>query len=73
MLSNEYLWPVPELTLVYKAYKLASFQEPVTYVAIWKDPIPQEFVSIVPLNKVPLVIDKLDRLVLVIVVIIGII
>jgi hypothetical protein len=30
MLSDKYLWPVPELTLVHKAYKLASFQEPVT-------------------------------------------
>jgi hypothetical protein len=30
MLSDKYLWPVPELTLVHKAYELASFQEPVT-------------------------------------------
>jgi hypothetical protein len=27
MLSDKYLWLVPELTLVHKAYKLASFQE----------------------------------------------
>jgi hypothetical protein len=30
ILSDKYLWPVPELTPVHKAYKLASFQEPVT-------------------------------------------
>jgi hypothetical protein len=30
MLSDKYLWPVPELTPVHEAYKLASFQEPVT-------------------------------------------
>jgi hypothetical protein len=32
MLSDKYLWPVPELTLVHKTYKLVSFQEPVTYL-----------------------------------------
>jgi hypothetical protein len=30
MLSDKYLWPVPELTLVHETYKLVSFQEPVT-------------------------------------------
>jgi hypothetical protein len=30
MLSDKYLWPVPELTLVHEAYKLALFQKPVT-------------------------------------------
>jgi hypothetical protein len=30
MLSDKYLWPVPELTLVHKTYKLVSFQELVT-------------------------------------------
>jgi hypothetical protein len=30
MLSDKYLWLVPELTLVYEAYKLALFQELVT-------------------------------------------
>jgi hypothetical protein len=30
MLSDKYLWPVPELTPVHKAYELASFQELVT-------------------------------------------
>jgi hypothetical protein len=30
MLSDKYLWPVPELTPVHEAYKLALFQEPVT-------------------------------------------
>jgi hypothetical protein len=30
ILSDKYLWPVPELTPVHEAYKLASFQEPVT-------------------------------------------
>jgi hypothetical protein len=30
MLSDKYLWLVPELTLVHEVYKLASSQEPVT-------------------------------------------
>jgi hypothetical protein len=30
MLSDKYLWLVPELTLVHKVYKLALFQELVT-------------------------------------------
>jgi hypothetical protein len=30
MLSDKYLWLVPELTPVYEVYKLASFQELVT-------------------------------------------
>jgi hypothetical protein len=33
MLSDKYLWPVPELTPVHEAYELASFQEPVTPLA----------------------------------------
>jgi hypothetical protein len=33
MLSDKYLWPVPELTLVHEVYKLTSFQEPVTLAA----------------------------------------
>jgi hypothetical protein len=32
MLSDKYLWPVPELTPVHKAYKLALFQELVTSI-----------------------------------------
>jgi hypothetical protein len=30
MLSDKYLWLVPELTLVYEVYELASFQELIT-------------------------------------------
>jgi hypothetical protein len=30
MLSDKYLWPVPELTPVHEVYKLTLFQEPVT-------------------------------------------
>jgi hypothetical protein len=30
MLSDKYLWPVPELTPVHETYELVPFQEPVT-------------------------------------------
>jgi hypothetical protein len=38
MLSDKYLWPVTKLTPVHEAYKLASFQEPVTS-GVYSDPV----------------------------------
>jgi hypothetical protein len=41
---NQIPWLIPELTLVHKTYKLASFQEPVTayaamHLVLWTNPL----------------------------------
>jgi hypothetical protein len=43
------------------------------YVSIREGPIPLEFSGVVPLDEVPLVVDKLYRLVFTVVVVVGII